>query len=45
MVRSGDLPQGAGTLSLDVSGLAGPHIVGISSAAMDEQQIANFWLE
>lgn len=45
MVRSGDLPEGAGTLSLDVSGLTGPHIVGISSTAMDEQQIANFWLE
>ena len=45
MVRFGELPQGAGTLSLDVSGLTGPHIVGISSAAMDEQQIANFWLE
>jgi hypothetical protein len=45
MVRYGDLPEGAGTLSLDVSGLTGPHIVGISSTAMDEQQIANFWLE
>jgi hypothetical protein len=45
MIRYGELPQGAGTLSLDVSGLTGPHIVGISSAAMDEQQIANFWLE
>lgn len=45
MVRSGDLPEGAGTLSLDVSGLTGPHIVGISSTAMDEQQIANFLLE
>ena len=45
MVRYGDLQEGAGTLSLDVSGLTGPYIVGISSTAMDEQQIANFWLE
>lgn len=45
MVRFGDLPEGAGTLSLDVSGLTGSHIVGISSVAMDEQQITNFWLE
>jgi hypothetical protein len=45
VVRSGDLPQGAGKVSLDVSGLTGSHVVGISSASMDEQQIANFWLE
>lgn len=44
VVRSGELPQGAGSLSLDVSGLTGKYIVGISSAAMDEQKIANFWL-
>ena len=44
VVRSAGLPQGAGTVSLDVSGLTGKHIVGISSAAMDEQKIANFWL-
>ena len=44
VVRSAGLPQGAGTVSLDVSGLTGKYIVGISSAAMDEQKIANFWL-
>ena len=45
VVRSVDLPNGIGAVSLDVSGLTGPHIVGISSISMDEQQIANFWLE
>lgn len=45
VVRSVELPAGAGKVSLDVSGLTGLHIVGISSVAMDEQQIANFWLE
>jgi hypothetical protein len=45
VVRSVELPAGAGKVSLDVSGLTGTHVVGISSAAMDEQQIANFWLE
>ena len=44
VVRSADLPQGAGTVSLDVSGLTGKYIVGISSAAMSEQKIVNFWL-
>lgn len=45
VVRSVELPEGAGKVSLDVSGLTGSHIVGISSVAMDEQQIANFLLE
>lgn len=45
VVRSVELPAGAGKVSLDVSGLTGAHVVGISSAAMDEQQIADFWLE
>lgn len=45
VVRSGDLPQGAGKISLDVSGLNGSHVVGISSVAMNKQKIANFWME
>lgn len=45
VVRTVELPAGAGKVSLDVSGLTGAHVVGISSTAMDEQQIANFWLE
>jgi hypothetical protein len=45
VVRSVELPAGEGKVSLDVSGLTGSHIVGISSTAMDEQQIANFLLE
>lgn len=45
VVRSVELPEGAGKVSLDVSGLTGAHVVGISSTAMVEQQIANFWVE
>ena len=45
VVRSIDLPHGAGSVSLDVSGLTGAYVVGISSIATAEQRIADFWLE
>ena len=44
MVRSVNLPAGTGAVSLDVSGLTGAHIVGISSVATSEQKITNFYL-
>ena len=44
VVRSVSLPNGYGSVSLDVSGLSGVHSVGISSASTNEQKIENFWL-
>lgn len=44
MVVSDVLPQGDGSVSLDVSGLTGIHTVGISSVASDKQIITNFYL-
>lgn len=45
MVRYATLPNGTGTLSLDVSGLTGIHTVGISSMSTFTQKITNFWAE
>lgn len=45
MVRYATLPNGTGTLSLDVSGLTGVHTVGISSVSTNNQKITNFWAE
>lgn len=44
-MRYAELPNGTGTIRLDVSGLTGEYIVGISSAFDSPQKITNFWAE
>lgn len=45
VARSASLPNGTGTLSMDVSSLTGVYTVGFSSVSTNKQKITNFWAE